>query len=311
MPQRVTRTEERSRSLSDSAGSSRPMASTETPARDSVIVKYLNEAYGKEKQLETNLQALIGRAQNYKTIKKGLQDHLKVTKNQSREIERRIKALGGKADPGPDLPGPEAITGAGSALANVANRAVAAAKGPVQMLRGTSEADNLLRNLRDAFWNEAEEIGHYNVIENVADKLKDRETVQLAKRFRRAEERMQKFLERQIKTLVGEVIKEEVPARERRGTSSSSRRSSASSRRSGSSRSSSGGSSSSSRSSSASSRGSSASRSSGSSRSASSSGSGRSSSARKAAGQKAAATRTRKAATSSAKSTASSARTTA
>ena len=56
------------------------MASTKTPARDAVLVKYLNEAYGKEKQLETNLTALISRAQNHKTLKKGLQDHLKVTK---------------------------------------------------------------------------------------------------------------------------------------------------------------------------------------------------------------------------------------
>lgn len=286
------------------------MASTETPARDSVIVKYLNEAYGKEKQLETNLQALIGRAQNHKTLKKGLQDHLKVTKNQAREIERRIKALGGKAEAGPDLPGPDAVAGAGAAATNLANRALAAAKGPVQMLRGTGEADNMLRNVRDAFWNEAEEIGHYNVIEQVATKLNDRETVSLAKRFRREEERMQKFLERQIKSLVGEVVKQEVPASERRSSNGSTRRrrSSSSSSRS---RSAASGSSSS-RSRSTSSSGSSSSRSSsGSSSSRSRSTSGRSASARSSAAQKAAATRTRKAATSSAKSTAKSARTTA
>jgi len=278
------------------------MASTKTPARDAVLVKYLNEAYGKEKQLETNLTALIGRAQNHKTLKKGLQDHLKVTKNQAKEIERRVKALGGKADAGPDLPGPDAVSGAGAVVANVANRAVAAAKGPVQMLRGTGEADNMLRNVRDAFWNEAEEIAHYNVIESVADKLKDRETVQLAKRFRREEERMQKFLERQIKKLVGEVVKEEVPASERRTSGGGSRRKSSSrstrsSANGASSRSAASARSSSSRSSSASGTG--------------VSGNGRSASSRKAAGQKAAATRGRKAATSSAKSTASSASTTA
>ncbi|MEA2253094.1 MAG: hypothetical protein QOG70_3336, partial [Solirubrobacteraceae bacterium] len=43
------------------------MASTETPARDAVLVKYLSEAYGKEKQLEQNLTVLIGRASNHKT----------------------------------------------------------------------------------------------------------------------------------------------------------------------------------------------------------------------------------------------------
>src|SRR4051812_11918821 len=214
------------------------MATSDTPTRDAVLVKYLNEAFGKEKQLETNLQALIARAENHKSLKKGFQDHLKVTKNQSREIQKRIKALGGKAEAeaGPDLPGPDAVSEVGSRVTEVANRALAAAKGPVQMLRGTGEADNMLRNVRDAFWNEAEEIGHYNVIESVATKLNDRETVQLAKRFRREEERFQKFLERQINKLAGEVIKQEVPARER--SSGSSRRRSSSASRSSSSRSS-------------------------------------------------------------------------
>jgi ferritin-like metal-binding protein YciE len=269
------------------------MASTDTPARDAVLVKYLNEAYGKEKQLEQNLTVLIGRANNHKTLKKGLQEHLRVTKAQSRGLQQRIKALGGKAEVGPDLPGPDIATSAAGAVANVANRALATAKGPVQMLRGTGEADNMLRNVRDAFWNEAEEIAHYDVIQAVATKLKDTETVKLAKQYRREEERMQTFLGREITKLAGEVVKEEVPARERRTTTTRRRRSTRSSSRSASS--------SSSRSRSASSGSSSR----------SSSSSSRSTSSRKAAGQKAAATRTRKAATSSAKSTAKSARTTA
>ena len=194
------------------------MPSSDTPARDAVLVKYLNEAFGKEKQLETNLVALIGRAQNHKSLKKGLQDHLKVTKNQSRELQKRIRELGGKATVA-DVPGPEVATTAASAVTNVANRALAAAKGPVQMLRGTGEADNMLRNVRDALWNEAEEIAHYDVIEAVATKLSDRETAALAKRFRREEERMQKFLGRQLKALVGEVVRDEVPAAERRSGS--------------------------------------------------------------------------------------------
>jgi ferritin-like metal-binding protein YciE len=270
------------------------MATTDTPARDAVLVKYLNEAFGKEKQLETNLEALIARAQNHKSLKKGFQDHLKVTKNQSRELQRRIKALGGKAEAGPDLPGPDVLTEAGTRVTEIANKALAAAKGPVQMLRGTGEADNMLRNVRDAFWNEAEEIAHYNVIERVATKLNDRETVQLAKRFRREEERMQKFLERQITSLAGEVVKEEVPASERR-TNGTRRRSSSK------------------RTTSRSTNGASASSRS-SSRSTSSNGSSatkRTTTKRKAAAQKAAATRTRKSAASSAKSTAKTARTTA
>ncbi len=206
-------------------------------ARELKLIQYLNEAYGKEKQLETVLQAQIKLANAEKTLKKRLQDHYKETKAQSRNIERRIKALGGKADAGPDLPGPDAVSGAVGGVTSVANKALAAAKGPVQALRGTSPQDNLLRNVRDAYWNEAEEIAHYNVIEAAANELGDGYTAKLAKEHRRQEERMQSFLEKQIGRLVKAVVKEEIPARERkpaaaassRGSSSRGTRSSASS----------------------------------------------------------------------------------
>src|SRR4051812_16936881 len=283
------------------------MATTETPARDAVLVKYLNEAYGKEKQLEQNLTVLIGRAQNHKSLKKGFQDHLRVTKNQARGLQQRIKALGGKAEISADLPGPDRITEAASAVTNVANRAVAMAKGPVQLLRGTGEADNMLRNVRDAFWNEAEEIAHYNVIESVATKLNDKETARLAKQFRREEEKMQTFLGRELNKLVTQVVRDEVPAAERRngGTRRRSTR-----RRSTSASSSSNGSRSASRSSS--SRSTSRSSSSASkSRSGTKSRSGSTSAKRSQAAKKAAATRARKSTGSSARRTASSARSTA
>ena len=201
------------------------MAKSETPARDAVLVKYLNEAYGKEKQLETALKAQIGRTQR-PTIKKALQDHLKVTKAQANGLKKRIRELGGKADAGP-VPGPEAV---GEAVTSVANKAIAAAKGPVQVLRGTSPADNELRNIRDCLWNEAEEIAHYDVIEAVATELKDPETVKLAKAYRRQEEQMAKVLNREVPKIVKEVVKEEVPKEERPSTSR--RRSSSSSTRS-------------------------------------------------------------------------------
>jgi ferritin-like metal-binding protein YciE len=195
-------------------------------ARDAVLVKYLNEAYGKEKQLETVLQAQIGRTQNM-TIKKRLREHLKETKAHARGVSSRIKALGGKADAG-NLPGPDALGGAAGAITSLANKATAAAKGPIQVLRGTGVADNELRNIRDSFWNEAEEIAHYTVIEAIADKLGDKETVKLAKAIRREEERMQAFLGRQLVSLSGAVIRDEVPAKERKpaGSAPSRRRSS-------------------------------------------------------------------------------------
>lgn len=190
------------------------MAKSDTPARDAVLVKYLNEAYGKEKQLETALTAQIGLAKRPQ-LKKGLQDHLKVTKAQSKGLAKRIKELNGKAETGTGLPGPDIAGDAVGVMGNVANRALALSKGPVQALRGTSAADNELRNVRDCLWNEAEEIAHYDVIEAAAEALGDRDTVKLAKTYRRQEEAMQRLLGRQIAPLMKAVIRDEVPAAER------------------------------------------------------------------------------------------------
>lgn len=200
------------------------MAKSQTPERDAVIARYLNEAYGKEKQLETALAAQIKLASRPQ-LKKGLKEHLAVTKAQSRGLKKRIKELGGSATEAGDLPGPGVITDAAAGVANVANRAVAAAKGPVQALRGTSDADNDLRNVRDCLWNEAEEIAHYTVIETIAEQLGDQETVKLARAYRREEEKMQRLLERQIPALTRAVSQAEIPAAQRRKPQASRSRS--------------------------------------------------------------------------------------
>ena len=78
---------------------------TELNARDLKLVQYLNEAYGKEKELETALTADISMTTD-KTYRKRLQDHLKETRDHSRRVKRRIKELGGKAEE-VSVPGPE------------------------------------------------------------------------------------------------------------------------------------------------------------------------------------------------------------
>lgn len=190
------------------------MPKSTKPIADAVIVKYLNEAYGKEMQLETALKAQIALATR-PTLKKGLQDHLKVTKAQARGLKKRMRELGGKPDTTPDLPGPEVVADVAATATAVANKAIAAAKGPVQALRGTSPADNELRNIRDCYWNEAEEIAHYIVIETVAIELGDTETAKLARQYRREEERMQALLSREIPKVLKAVVREEVPKDQR------------------------------------------------------------------------------------------------
>jgi ferritin-like metal-binding protein YciE len=195
-------------------------------ARDAKLIQYLNEAYGKERELETALQAHIAMTRRA-PYKKRLQEHLRETKAQAKGLERRIKALGGKAEAA-SVPGPEAASGAASAAMAMATKAMAAAKGPLHMLRGTGEAEKLLKNAKTELWNEYEEIGNYIAIETLATAVNDKETVKLAKEFRRQEERMASFLERLIPTLTKAVATEEIPAAERR--SPNARRRSATSR---------------------------------------------------------------------------------
>ena len=250
----------------------------EVNARDAKLIQYLNEAYGKEKQLETALQAHITLTTR-PPYKKRLQQHLKETKQHAKLLERRVKKLGGTPDAGPDIPGPA------EAVANLAGRAVAAAQGPLHALRGTGEAEKMLKNAKDEYHEEAEEIANYTAIEALADLVGDKETAKIAKGIKREEERMAKFLEKLIPQLTKAVAQEEIPAAERKpaGRSrSSSSRSRSSSSRSGSGSSSSRAKSSGSSSSRAKSSGSSSSRakSSGSSRAKSSSSGSRSSSSR-------------------------------
>src|SRR5919204_5193453 len=181
----------------------------ELTARDTKLIQYLNEAYGKEKELETALQAHAKMAAGRATYKKRLQDHLKETKAQARGLERRIKQLGGKAEASA-LPGPAA------AVTAAATKAMAAAKGPIHALRGTGESEKLLKNAKTELWNEYEEIGNYVAIETLAQEVGDRDTEKLARDFRRQEERMAAFLVKLLPQLTKAVARDEIPAAERR-----------------------------------------------------------------------------------------------
>src|SRR3954452_24707385 len=196
------------------------MGGKELTARDLKLVQYLTEAYGKEKQLETALQAHIGMTTR-PPYKKRLQQHLRETKSHARQGERRIKQLG--------APVPTVAVDASTAISSVFGKAVAMAQGPVHALRGTSEDEKLLKNAKDEFGEEAAEIAAYSAIETLAEQVGDKETAKLARSIRRDEERMASFLQRQIPTLTKAVVRESIPANERNG--GRSRRSRSSSRR--------------------------------------------------------------------------------
>ena len=190
----------------------------ETTARDLKLIQYLNEAYGKEKQLEQALQAHIAMTTRA-PYKKRLQQHLRETKSHAREVERRIKQLGGKAEAA-SLPGPEAASEAASKVVGAAQRAAALAQGPLHALRGTGEQEKLLKNAKTEYQDEAEEIATYTAILTFAEAVGDKATAKIAKAIIREEERMASFLAKLIPQLTKAVVTAEVPASERRAASS-------------------------------------------------------------------------------------------
>jgi len=172
--------------------------------RDAKLVQYLGEAYGKERELEAALQAHI--AMTVKgPYKKRLQQHLKETKQHAKQVERRIKQLGG----------------GGQTLQGAVGKLTAAAKGPLHAIRGGGEQEKMLKNAKTEYFNEHEEIATYLAIETLAEKVKDPETARLARAIRREEEKMANFLQRQIRSLTGAVAREDIPAAQRRGATSS------------------------------------------------------------------------------------------
>ncbi len=166
--------------------------------RDAKLVQYLNEAYGNERELETALQAdlLLTTKPAYS---KRLKQHLKETKAHAKALERRIKKLGG----------------GGHAVQTVVAKAAAVAKAVPHVVRGSGEAEKMLKNAKTQCVSEQEEISTYLAIETFATKVGDKETASLVRGIRKEEERMARFLEGQIKQLAGAVVQAEVPRGQR------------------------------------------------------------------------------------------------
>jgi ferritin-like metal-binding protein YciE len=194
----------------------------EVQEREAKLIQYLTEAHGKEKELETALEAHIAMTTRA-SYKRRLQQHLRETKEHARGVERRIKQLGGDGN---------RLAEAAEAVQVAARKGMALAQGPLHMVRGTGEQEKLLKNAKTEYSEEAEEIATYTAIETLAEVVGDRETAQLARSIRRDEERMAKFLENLIPTLTRAVAQDEIPASQRNGGRRTRRRSTASRRRS-------------------------------------------------------------------------------
>jgi ferritin-like metal-binding protein YciE len=190
--------------------------------RDEKLIQYLSEMFGNEKRLETALEAHIGMTTHTK-YKQRLRQHLSETKRHAREVQRRIKQLGGEAAVAPSAP--SALTDFAGAVLSGAHKATALAEGPLHALRGTGEEEKQLKNAKTEYSEEAQEIAAYTAIETLAKAVGDSDTARLAREILRDERRMFGFLEKEIVRLTNAVMKAEIPAAERKGTRSGKARS--------------------------------------------------------------------------------------
>jgi ferritin-like metal-binding protein YciE len=171
------------RSSADSAPPLGPVIDT-TDARQrdagrAVVTQYLAEAHATEAALVTTLQTHIAITPRgaYRDV---LERHLRETRDQAQAIQRRLGELGARGNP----------LGATLALAEtVVGQALALAKGPIDLLRGASGEERLLKNAKDECATEALEIATYDGLEAAAAAVGDEVTAELARRHRAQEER--------------------------------------------------------------------------------------------------------------------------
>ena len=134
--------------------------------RDAKLVELLNEAYRKERQLETALGSHL-QVTTRADYEKRLRQHLKETKSHATAVAKRIKQLGGTAET-VTLPGPDGASRAAQGLQGVVGKAKAAAQGPMHLAKGSGEQAKMLHNARAEYREEAEEIATYTVIDALA-----------------------------------------------------------------------------------------------------------------------------------------------
>lgn len=155
------------------------------------LIKHLEDVHAIELALVQTLTAHIAVTPkgDYRDL---LERHLGETTAQASALQDRLRAHGSSAGP------VELVRGVVTA---VVGQALAAAKGPIDLLRGPSLEEKLLRNARDESATEALEIAAYDALEAIAEAAGDPKTATLAREHRTQEERMLRDLRDVIPSL--------------------------------------------------------------------------------------------------------------
>ena len=161
------------------------------------VVQYLDEAHASEVALVRVLQSQIAMTPRG-SYRAGLEQHLRETRDHAKRVETRLGELGQGGNP------LQAINGAAQA---VVGQALALAKTPLDLVRGSGGEEKVLKNAKDACATEALEIATYTAIERLAKSVGDEQTAKLAASILANEEKMLQKVLREIPKLTDAVVR--------------------------------------------------------------------------------------------------------
>jgi ferritin-like metal-binding protein YciE len=160
------------------------------------VLQYVKEARASELALVRVLQSQIAMTPRG-TLRSGLEKHLQETRDHAERLRVRAGELEHGFNPVALAVGlAEAVTG----------QALALAKTPLDLVRGTGGEEKVLKNAKDSSATEALEIATYTALERMAELAGDTKTAELAASIREDEEQMLGFLLEEIPTLTEAVF---------------------------------------------------------------------------------------------------------
>ncbi len=167
-----------------------------TTSQKAKIVQYLNEAHATEVALVRVLQEQIALTPRG-SYRSALETHLRETRDHADRVAQRRDELQGGGD---------AIGTIVGFAQDAVGQALALAKTPIDLLRGSGGEEKVLKNAKDAYASEALEIATYISLEELARALGDEQTAELAAAIRGDEEAMLERIQSQLPDLTKAVV---------------------------------------------------------------------------------------------------------
>jgi ferritin-like metal-binding protein YciE len=164
------------------------------------IVQYLNEAHATEVGLVRVLQSQIAMAPKG-TYRTGLEKHLRETRQHAERVQARLREIGATGNP---------LQAGIGFVEGALSQTLALWKMPLDLVRGGSGEEKVLKNAKDACATEALEIATYTALEHLARSISDDVTAELAASIRADEERMLDRVMGELPKLARAVARSEV-----------------------------------------------------------------------------------------------------